>query len=48
VNTRVGADLACDVPRPRARALFAKMDAVWEDIPRGPASSQGGWAEEME
>jgi len=49
VNTRVGADLACDVPRPRARALFAKMDAVWEDIPRGgSASSQGGWADEME
>ena len=29
----MGADLACDVPRPRARALFAKMDAVREDIP---------------
>jgi len=24
------------------------MDAVWEDIPRGAASSQGGWADEME
>ena len=32
VNTRVGADLACDVPRARARRLFAKMDAVWEEI----------------
>lgn len=28
INTRVGADLACDVPRPRARALFEKLDAL--------------------
>lgn len=28
VNTRVGADLACDVPRPRARALFEKLDKL--------------------
>jgi len=55
VNTRVGADLACDVPRPRARALFAKMDSIWEDIPAqsqqdvaGSKSSQSGWADEME
>lgn len=26
VNTRVGADLACDVPRRRARAFFEKLD----------------------
>ena len=55
VNTRVGADLACDVPRPRARALFAKMDAIWEDIPAqsrqgvaGSASPRSGSADEME
>lgn len=28
VNTRVGADLACDVPRKRARALFEKLDSL--------------------
>lgn len=28
VNTRVGADLACDVPRPLARALFERLDAL--------------------
>lgn len=33
VNTRVGADLACDVPRDRARALFQKLDAI---TPRTP------------
>ena len=32
VNTRVGADLACDVPRHRARALFARLDATWDDV----------------
>jgi len=55
VNTRVGADLACDVPRSRARALFAKLDSIWEDIPApsrqgiaGPGQAQGGWADEME
>lgn len=30
VNTRVGADLACDVPRYRARALFEKLDELSE------------------
>ena len=41
VNTRVGADLACDVPRARARALFAKMDEIWANghIKRAPASA---------
>jgi len=28
INTRVGADLACDVPRPRARILFEKLNAL--------------------
>lgn len=28
VNTRVGADLACDVPRKRARAFFEKLDGL--------------------
>jgi len=28
VNTRVGADLACDVPRERARALFERLDEL--------------------
>lgn len=28
INTRVGADLACDVPRKRARALFEKLDKL--------------------
>lgn len=28
VNTRIGADLACDVPRPRARALFERLDSL--------------------
>jgi len=28
VNTRIGADLACDVPRPRARGLFEKLDSM--------------------
>ena len=41
VNTRVGADLACDVPRARARALFMKMDEVWEKMSAG-ASNQAG------
>jgi len=41
VNTRVGADLACDVPRARARALFAKMDEIWANghVKRAPASA---------
>uniref|UniRef100_A0A7S4SNW7 ATP-grasp domain-containing protein n=1 Tax=Alexandrium monilatum TaxID=311494 RepID=A0A7S4SNW7_9DINO len=29
VNPRVGGDLAFDVPRPRARALFEKLDAMF-------------------
>mmetsp|Transcript_69033 Transcript_69033/g.114743 ORF Transcript_69033/g.114743 Transcript_69033/m.114743 type:complete len:330 (-) Transcript_69033:392-1381(-) len=29
INTRVGADLACDVPRPRARALFEKLNSLY-------------------
>jgi len=32
VNTRVGADLACDAPRARARHLFQKMDVIWEQM----------------
>merc|ERR550525_639858 len=28
VNTRVGADLACDVPRSRARCLFEKLEEL--------------------
>lgn len=32
VNTRVGADLACDAPRARARALFSKLDAIWDQM----------------
>lgn len=28
INTRVGADLACDVPRERARELFEKLDEL--------------------
>jgi len=28
INTRVGADLACDVPRRRARRLFEKLDEL--------------------
>mmetsp|Transcript_36949 Transcript_36949/g.106410 ORF Transcript_36949/g.106410 Transcript_36949/m.106410 type:complete len:350 (-) Transcript_36949:163-1212(-) len=28
INTRVGADLACDVPRSRARILFQKLDQL--------------------
>ena len=28
VNARIGADLACDVPRRRAAALFSKLDAL--------------------
>jgi len=27
-NTRVGADLACDVPRPQARAMFERLDKL--------------------
>ena len=55
VNTRVGADLACDVPRPRARALFSKLDSIWDDIPAPSAlttiragKAQSTWADEME
>merc|ERR1711865_993538 len=28
VNARVGADLACDVPRPRAREMFEALDLL--------------------
>ena len=28
INTRVGADLACDVPRARARELFEKLNTL--------------------
>merc|ERR1719356_249065 len=34
VNTRVGADLACDVPRGRARRLFEKLDALTPRTPK--------------
>jgi len=34
INTRVGADLACDVPRPRAKVLFEKLDALRSLRPR--------------
>ena len=28
INTRVGADLACDVPRARAKELFEKLNTL--------------------
>jgi len=37
VNTRVGADLACDVPRPLARALFERLDSLSRPSPRSPS-----------
>ena len=33
VNTRVGADLACDVPRERAKAFFEKLDKLETSFP---------------
>jgi len=30
INTRVGADFACDIPRPRARAILEKLDSLLE------------------
>ena len=33
VNTRVGADLACDVPRERAKAFFEKRDKLETSFP---------------
>mmetsp|Transcript_30669 Transcript_30669/g.77491 ORF Transcript_30669/g.77491 Transcript_30669/m.77491 type:complete len:385 (-) Transcript_30669:57-1211(-) len=39
VNTRVGADLACDVPRDRARALFEKLDELSEKLTQRLPSS---------
>jgi carbamoylphosphate synthase large subunit len=36
INTRVGSDLACDVPRPRARALFERLDALCVGDPKKP------------
>jgi len=30
VNARVGADLACDVPRPHAREMFEALDKLPE------------------
>ena len=32
VNARVGADLACDVTRRRAAALFEKLDALGPEL----------------
>ena len=33
VNARVGADLACDIPRRRAAAFFARLDALTPSLP---------------
>lgn len=33
-NARVGADLACDVPRPLARRMLELLDRVYEDGPK--------------
>lgn len=37
VNARVGADLACDVPRRRAAAFFGKLDAIGPTHPPATA-----------
>jgi len=32
VNARVGADLACDIPRRRAAQFFNKLDALGDAV----------------
>ena len=36
VNARVGADLACDVPRMRAARFFGRLDAIGDSQARSP------------
>jgi hypothetical protein len=44
INTRVGADLACDVPRPRARALFEKLASLGALQPSARPQARGAAA----
>ena len=51
VNARVGADLACDVPRRRAAVFFEKLESLGDPMharkgaprPRQPAPAYARW-----